>query len=109
MERFSDKVSYQTFLLSINSLLKDGKLINENGYYSIEQEAYDELHAEYKSQMKKISTKLTPRAPKDFKKKSTGRLSAAEPKSAKLMGNIRTYAINGNSGATNTAKKNLLD
>ena len=45
MEKFDSKsISYQNFLLSINSLLKDGKIINSNGYYSIEKEVYEELH-----------------------------------------------------------------
>lgn len=107
----NENISYQTFLLSINSLLKDGLVINKNGYYIIERETYQELHAQYikKEQESKLqrNNKFSPGgANKDFKKKSAGRLSAHCPKGTQLMAS-RTYAmlLNGNSGAIDPAKK----
>lgn len=72
------KVDYQTFLLSINQLIADGKLIkNENGYYRIEQEIYKEMNQLYEEG-----------------KKSQGKMSTGNGKGSTNKGSVGGLPVN---------------
>ena len=43
METYDGKVDYRDLLVNIQRLLKEGKLINEAGVYTIEETVYQEL------------------------------------------------------------------
>lgn len=38
LKEFSNSVDYRDFLLAIKDLLADGRLINKNGYYFVQDE-----------------------------------------------------------------------
>lgn len=111
MTKFDDnQINYQNFLLSINSLLKDGKLINQNGYFSIEQEVYKELHDNYIKEQKGYEKTAHKEG---YRKKSAGRITAVPVRTSQILNNNRTFGpgggfFNGNSGATNPAKKSVV-
>jgi phage gp29-like protein len=43
MKNYENKVDYRVFLLVIQRLLKEGKLINRAGIYEVEQTVYSEI------------------------------------------------------------------
>lgn len=44
-KEYAEHINYNDFLIAMNTLLNDGKLIrNINGYFKVEYEVYEELH-----------------------------------------------------------------
>ena len=95
MEKYKDHVDYQTFVIAMMQLVKTGKVEkNENGYFWIQREVYNELYALHKKgrTSSQAEEKASNGSVDPFSnKKSAGRLSTSNLAKKMIGVSSRTY------------------